>query len=115
MVVFVGVDGARALVVCFCDCRAQVFVSAPHFLGGNPDLVSNVTGLTPGNLEEHGSYVNVEPVRDQQRNCVLESRTRTREHTLTHTCTLPHTQPLVPGLCTGVSPPAVCFACAGTR
>ena len=37
-----------------------VFISAPHFYQGDPELIKNVTGLNP-NEQDHGTFLDVEP------------------------------------------------------
>ncbi|XP_011405711.2 PREDICTED: lysosome membrane protein 2-like [Amphimedon queenslandica] len=41
--------------------NAPFFISKPHFLDGDPQLVTNITGLHP-NKSVHDSYLNVEPI-----------------------------------------------------
>ena len=43
-------------------CVLQVFMSKPHFLHGDPSLVTAVEGLTPPNPAQHDAYLDVEPV-----------------------------------------------------
>lgn len=46
----------------------QVFISKPHFFGGDSALLSNLTGLSLGNSSAHETTFEVEPVR-----CVYHS------------------------------------------
>ena len=51
-----------AAVWTMCVCPLQVFMSKPHFLHGDPSLVTAVEGLTPPNPALHDAYLDVEPV-----------------------------------------------------
>lgn len=51
------------LLLCgLCVCPRQVFMSKPHFLHGDPSLVTAVEGLTSPNPALHDAYLDVEPV-----------------------------------------------------
>ena len=48
-----------------CETYAPIFLSRPHFLHGSDDLVNNITGLTPGVVEQHDSWIGIEPITGQ--------------------------------------------------
>jgi len=50
------------LNVSACEFKAAVFMSKPHFLHGDPSLVTAVEGLTPPNPALHDAYLDVEPL-----------------------------------------------------
>jgi hypothetical protein len=56
-----GPDGvANVSTCCF---KANVFMSKPHFLDGDAQLLKNVTVLAPPNPALHDTYYDIEPVR----------------------------------------------------
>ena len=44
-----------------CQAGAPLIITRPHFIETQPDLSKNVDGLAP-NLEEHDTYLIIEPV-----------------------------------------------------
>ncbi len=61
-------------------CVLQVFMSKPHFLHGDPSLVTAVEGLTPPNPALHDAYLDVEPVGAPQSQSRVPSFPVTPDH-----------------------------------
>eukprot|EP00118_Oscarella_pearsei_P002662 m.11176 g.11176 ORF g.11176 m.11176 type:complete len:499 (+) comp23057_c0_seq1:265-1761(+) len=55
-----GPDGICNLTT-VVPMNAPVYVSKPHFLGSDPGLIANITGLSPNSVL-HDSYFDVEPL-----------------------------------------------------
>jgi CD36 family len=56
------VDVPRLWDQSFVCPPSQIFMSKPHFFGGDSGLLKNVTGLTQGNTSAHETFYDVEPV-----------------------------------------------------